>query len=144
MSEKKYLLTHDEICQLEDIARGALAYESDGNVEMVQLMQRRYSDMLAAHEYSERTCHAIYDGDDSGHEFAGQSWNEKNGTHSIVMYPDIPARITVDFEGKLEDFDANAWIRENADDVKAQLITYIAGMDIDDIFVSNSDVEIED
>lgn len=69
--------------------------------------------------------------------------NEKNGTHSIVMYPDIPARIAVDFEGNPEDFDANAWIRENADDVKAKLIIYIAGMNIDDIRVSNSDVEIE-
>lgn len=66
MSEKKYLLTHDEICQLDDIARSALAYEADENDEMVELKQREYSNMLEAHEYRERT--ALY-------EYRNHAWH---------------------------------------------------------------------
>lgn len=41
MNEKRYLLTHDEICQLQDIALSALAWESEDNDEMVELKQAR-------------------------------------------------------------------------------------------------------
>lgn len=57
MSEKRYLLTHDEICQLQDIALSALAWEDDDNDEMVEMKQAEYRAMLESHEYRERTCH---------------------------------------------------------------------------------------
>lgn len=60
MTDKKYLLTHYEICQLERIARSALAYEADGNVGMAELAQRMYSSTLAVHEYQERTCRMMH------------------------------------------------------------------------------------
>lgn len=53
MSEKRYLLTHDEICQLQDIALSALAWESEDNDEMVELKQAEYRAMLESHEYRE-------------------------------------------------------------------------------------------
>lgn len=56
MSEKKYLLTHDEICQLQDIALSALSWEDRDDFAMVELKQSEYRSMLAAHEYKERTC----------------------------------------------------------------------------------------
>ncbi|HIW77066.1 MULTISPECIES: hypothetical protein [Gordonibacter] len=56
MSEKKYLLTHDEICQLQDISLSTQAWEDDGNDEMVKQRQEEYRAMLEAHEYKERTC----------------------------------------------------------------------------------------
>lgn len=34
----------------------------------------------------ERTCHAIYDGDDSGHEFAGKSWHCSVCGHEMDEY----------------------------------------------------------
>lgn len=33
-----------------------------------------------------RTCRAIYDGDDSGHEFAGKSWHCSNCGHEMDEY----------------------------------------------------------
>lgn len=35
---------------------------------------------------AERTCSAIYDGDDSGHEFAGKSWHCSNCGHEMDEY----------------------------------------------------------
>lgn len=34
----------------------------------------------------ERTCHVIYDGDDSGHEFAGKSWHCSVCGHEMDEY----------------------------------------------------------
>lgn len=59
MSEKKYLLTHDEICQLQDIALSALSWEDREDFAMVESRQDEYCSMLEAHEYEERTCHCI-------------------------------------------------------------------------------------
>lgn len=56
MSEKKYLLTHDEICQLQDIALSALSWEGRDDFAMVEHKQSEYRSMLEAHEYKERTC----------------------------------------------------------------------------------------
>ena len=56
MSEKRYLLTHDEICRLQYIALSSLAWGDDDNDEMVELKQAKYRAMLESHEYRERTC----------------------------------------------------------------------------------------
>ena len=57
MSEKRYLLTQDEICRLQYIALSSLAWGDDDNDEMVELKQADYRAMLESHEYRERTCH---------------------------------------------------------------------------------------
>lgn len=77
MSEKKYLLTKDELFEI--------AWEA--NAAGLNGEERRFdSGWLAAHEHRERTCRAIYDGDDSGHEFAGKSWHCSNCGHEMDEY----------------------------------------------------------
>lgn len=62
MSEKRYLLTQDEICQLQDIALSALSWENREDFEMVKHRQDEYRAMLESHEYRERTCEIIVRG----------------------------------------------------------------------------------
>ena len=56
MSEKRYLLTHDEIRHLQDTALSALSWDYREDNEMVKYRQDEYRVMLEAHEYRERTC----------------------------------------------------------------------------------------
>lgn len=68
-----------------------------------------------------------------------------NEAHGFAIYPNIPVSITGSFEGDPDDFDAAAWVRGHADEVKAALIRCISDMDIEDVAqgVSDADVDID-
>lgn len=89
MSEKRYLLTQDEICRLQYIALSSLAWGDDDNDEMVELKQADYRAMLESHEYRERTCravsHSVFCGS-FGCEEAGERWELSCGHEALTEY----------------------------------------------------------